>query len=106
MSLDPQIIFHTLRPPTRFQDLIDVIATVFVRCLQVVQLLLQLVDVGLQLSRFRGQALPDIRRRAEDEPIDPSIRRLADAKCQVLEELHLPDAFVEVRLSRKLDQLG
>lgn len=38
--------------------------------------------------------------------MDTGIRRLADAKCQVLEELHLPDAFVDVRLFRKLDQLA
>lgn len=75
----PSSIFHALSPPTGFQDLIDIVSTVLVRCLQIVQPLLQLVDIRLQLSRFRGQASLDIHRRAEDEPMNRDVRKLENA---------------------------
>jgi len=75
-----------------------------------VQPLLQLVDIRLQLSRFRGQATLDIRRRAEDEPMNRNVRNLANAPLHRADKgkdiIHLPNAFVDVRLFRELDQLA
>ena len=53
---------------SRLENLIHVLLTIFVRGLKVMQLLIEIGDVGLQLRRLRGQSVLDCRAWTENKP--------------------------------------
>lgn len=62
-----------LSPSPRLENLIDVLPTVLMRHLQVMELLVQIRDVRLELRRLGREPLLHIRRRAEHKPITMQI---------------------------------
>ena len=69
-----------LCPPSRLENLFNVVFTVLVRRLEIVQLLVEVGDIRLQFGGLGGEALLYIGHWAKDEPMRRRIRGTVDSK--------------------------
>jgi hypothetical protein len=56
--------------PSAVEDLFDVLATIFMRCLKIMQFLSEILHLQLQLRRFLAQPLVGFDYWTRDEPVN------------------------------------
>lgn len=76
--------FHHITSPSsvssrlRLEHLVDVLPTILVRCLQIMQPLAQFLNVALLLLDLALQFFCQLRRRQRDKPLPPPRPRVSD----------------------------
>ena len=84
--------------------MLKILPTVLVRRLQVIQLLVQIRDIGLDLLRLLGNSCLYIRLRCRNEPVRPV--SALNLRATVWRNVHLAYAFVHIGTLRQCIQLA